>query len=83
MITNVIITLYKFNSKQKGNLYVLQIVLGAKNTLKGIKDSGKQKCVSERTLAWAAPAREMVEPVDTFKICRLNSILRCSELQIY
>jgi len=51
MITNVIITLYKFNSKQKGNLYVLQIVLGAKNTLKGIKDSGKQKCVSERTLA--------------------------------
>jgi len=52
----------------------LQIVLGAnKNKLpKGKrKDFGKQKCVSERTLAWAAPRksreREMVEPVDDCK----------------
>ena len=40
--------------KQKGNLYVLEIVLGAnKDKLpKGNrKDSGKQKCASERTLA--------------------------------
>ena len=51
----------------------LQIVLGAnKNKLpKGNrKDSGKPKCVSERTLAWAAPGnpgREMAEPVDDCK----------------
>ena len=35
------------------------------------KDYGKQKCVSERTLAWAAPRkpreREIVEPVDDCK----------------
>jgi len=49
-------------------------VLGAnKNKLpKGNwKDSGKQKCVSERILTWAAPRksreREMVEPVDDWK----------------
>jgi len=49
----------------------LQVVLGAnKNELpKGNrKDSWKQKCVSERTLAWASPRKsrekEMVEPVD-------------------
>ena len=53
-------------------IFFLQIVLGAnKNKLsKGSrKDSGKQKCVSERTLA--APrksrGREMVEPVDDCK----------------
>jgi len=56
MITNIIITLqaYEFIRKQKGNLYFLQIVLGAnKNKLpKGNrKDSGKEKCVSERTFA--------------------------------
>jgi len=48
MITNIIITLYELN------LYVLQIVLCAnKNKLpKGNrKDSRKQKCVSEHTLA--------------------------------
>ena len=52
----------------------LQIVLGAnKNKLpkENWKDSGKQKFVSERTLAWAAPrkssGREMVEPVDDCK----------------
>jgi len=52
----------------------LQIVFGAnKNKLpKGNrKGSGKQKCVSKRTLAWAAPIksreREMVEPVDDCK----------------
>jgi len=49
-------------------------VLGAnKNKLpKGNrKDSGKEKCVSERTLAWAVPKksrdREMAEPVDDCK----------------
>jgi len=35
------------------------------------KDSEKQKCVSEHTLAWAAPRksteRDMVEPVDDCK----------------
>jgi len=74
MITNIIITLYEFKSKVESNLYDLQIVLGAnKNKLpKGNrKDSGKQKCGSERTLAWAAPRksseREMVEPVDDCK----------------
>jgi len=54
MITNIIITLYEFKSKVESNLYDLQIVLGAnKNKLpKGNrKDSGKQKCGSERTLA--------------------------------
>ena len=54
MITNIIITLYEFNSKVESNLYDLQIVLGAnKNKLpKGNrKDSGNQKYVSERTLA--------------------------------
>jgi len=52
----------------------LQIVLGAnKNMLPegNRKDSGKQKCVSERSLAWAAPRksreREMVEPVNDCK----------------
>ena len=52
----------------------LQIVLGAnKNKLpKGKrKDYWKQKCVSERTLAWAAPRksreREMAEPVHDCK----------------
>jgi len=55
MITNIIITLYEFNSKAERQFaYVLQIVLGAnKNKLpKGNqKDSGKQKRVSEHTLA--------------------------------
>jgi len=54
MITNIIITLYEFNSKGESNLHYLQIALGAnQNKLpKGNrKDSGKQKCVSERTLA--------------------------------
>jgi len=55
MITNIIITtLYEFNSKvQRQFIFFLQITLGAnKNKLpKGNrKDSGKQKCVSERTL---------------------------------
>ena len=42
----------KFESRKA--IYVLQIVLGAnKNKLskRNRKDSGKQKCVSERTLA--------------------------------
>jgi len=55
MITNIIITLYEFNSKaERKFIFFLQIVLGAnKNKLpKGNrKDSGKEKCVSERTLA--------------------------------
>jgi len=55
MITNIIITLYECNSKvERQFVCFLQIVLGAnKNKLpKGNrKDSGKQKCVSERTLA--------------------------------
>jgi len=54
MITNIIITLYEFNSKAGNNLYVLQIVLGSKkNKLpKGNrKHSGKEKCVSECSLA--------------------------------
>jgi len=54
MITNMIITFASLIRKQKNNLYVLQVVLGAnKNKLpKGNrKDSGKQMCVSERTLA--------------------------------
>ena len=74
MITNIIFTLYEFNSKVESNLYDLQIVLGANmNKLpKGNrKDSENQKYVSERTLAWAAPRksseREMVEPVDDCK----------------
>jgi len=51
MITNILITLYEFNSKV-GIYIFLQIVLGAnKNKLPegNRKDSGKQKCVSERT----------------------------------
>jgi len=54
MITNIIITLYEFNSKVERQFIILQIVLGAnKNKLpKGKrKDSGKEKCVSESTLA--------------------------------
>jgi len=55
MITNVIITLYELKPKvERQFIFFLQIVLGAsKNKLpKGNrKDSGKQKCVSERTLA--------------------------------
>jgi len=46
--------LYEFNSKVGRQFYVVQIVLGAnENKLpKGNrKDSGKQKRVSERTLA--------------------------------
>ena len=80
---------------------LLQIVLGAnKNKLpKGNrKDSGKQKCVSERTLACAVPRKSRRRERDgrasvrlqvsrpsskSFKICRLNSILHCSELKIY
>jgi len=63
----------QFGSR-KAIYIILQVVLGAnKNKLpKGNwKDSGKQKCVSERTLAWAVPRksreREMVEPVDDWK----------------
>jgi len=47
-------TLDEFNSKVESNLYVLQIVLSAnKNKLLegNWKDSRKQKCLSERTLA--------------------------------
>jgi len=54
MITSIITTLYEFNSKVERQFIFLQILLGAiKNKLpKGIrKDPGKQKCVSERTLA--------------------------------
>jgi len=54
MIANTIITLYEFNPKVERQFIFLQILLGAnKNKLpKGNrKDSGKQKCVSERTLA--------------------------------
>jgi len=55
MITNIIITLYVFNSKvERQFIFFLQIVLGAnKNKLpKGNrKDFGKKTCVSERTLA--------------------------------
>ena len=55
MITNIIITLYEFNSKVgRQVIFFLQVVLGAnKNKLpKGNrKDSRKEKCVSERTLA--------------------------------
>jgi len=54
MITNIIVTLCEFSSKvERQFICFLQIVLGAnKNKLpKGKqKDSGKQKCVSERTL---------------------------------
>jgi len=63
----------QFESRKAVYIF-LQIVLGAnKNKVpKGNrKDSGKQKRVSERTLAWAAPRksreREMVEPVDDCK----------------
>jgi len=54
MITSIIITLYEFNWKAERQFYVLQIVVGAnKNKLPGgnRKEFGKQKCVSERTLA--------------------------------
>ena len=59
MITNIILTLYKFNSKV-GRQFLFFVVLGTnRNTLpkRNRKDSGKQKCVSERTTAWAAPRK--------------------------
>ena len=54
MITNTILTLYEFNSKVERQFILFFLVLGAnKNKLpKGNrKDSGKQKCVSECSLA--------------------------------
>jgi len=54
MITDIIITLYEFNSKVERQFLCFTDVLGAnKNKLpKGNrKDSGKQKCVSECTLS--------------------------------
>ena len=54
MITNTIITLVRVQFESRKAIYIfLQIVLGAnKNKLPKVnrKDSGKQKCVSERTL---------------------------------
>ena len=48
MITNIIITLYEFNSKvERQFIYFYRYKLPKGNR----KDSGKQKCVSERTLA--------------------------------
>ena len=54
MITNIITTFYEFNSKvERQFIFFTGSVRSNKNKLpKGNrKDSGKQKCVSERTLA--------------------------------
>jgi len=55
MITNIIITLVRVQFESRKAIYIfLQIVLGAnKNKLPKVnrKDSGKQKCASECTLA--------------------------------
>ena len=99
MITNIIITFTSSIRKQKGNLYVLQIVLGAnKNKLpKGNrKDSGKEVCFRthfslssvkeiQRERDGRASGRLQVSRLssNTFKTCRLNSNLHCSELEIY
>ena len=61
------------------------------------QDSRKEKCVSKCTLTWAAPRKSRGErdgrvsgwlqvwrlSSKTFKICRSNSNLHCSELKIY
>jgi len=55
MITNILITMYEFNSKvERQFIFFIQVVLDTnKNKLPkwNRKDSGKQKCASERTLA--------------------------------
>ena len=54
MITNIIITLYEFNWKAERQFLCFTNSGGAnKNMLPGgnRKEFGKQKCVSERTLA--------------------------------